>query len=297
MKRLDGQTLEAIAELICGAGPGYAVPGPYRTASEIHRFFQRSNTKEQYQSSTRKWFTLEILQACNQDTVGTILPRKIERVLLRLANPLEYQGQQETTDKVLKHLNQILLPEGLRVTLHGVTPSLDQCEPGLAPPVQETKLAPAPPPNFAKLTGDHSLDSILQTRWYEAQLCAQSGAYLSAVVMMGSILEALLLSIVTKYPETANRARSAPRDSRTGKPKPFGEWELNSLINVAHEWGWLQGDVKRFSHALRESRNLVHPWHQRALNEYPDEDTCNICWQVVHAAINDLKTGGEGCSC
>lgn len=288
MKRLDDQTLEAIAELICGAGPDYAAPVPYRTGSEIHRFFQRIGIKEQSQSNTRKWFTLEILQACNRDSAGTLVPRKIEQVLLRLGNPIEYQGQKEATNKAIELLNRILLPEGLRAVLDGITPRLEACEPGLAPSIEETKLTFRTPPDFSKFTNDPSLDSILRARWQEAQLCAQSGAYLSALVMMGSVLEATLLSIATQNPEAANRASSALRDSKTGKSKPFGEWTFSSLIDVASECGWLQGDVKRFSHALRESRNLVHPWHQRALGEYPDEDTCNICWQVVFAAVNDL---------
>lgn len=141
MKRLDDQTLEAIAELICGSGQDYSAPGPYRTASEIHRFFQRSGIREQTTSSTRKWFTLEILQACNKDAVGTLVPRKIEQVLTRLANPIEYQGQQETTNKVIEHLNRIILPEGLRVILHGVTPLLEGCKPGLAASIPETKVS------------------------------------------------------------------------------------------------------------------------------------------------------------
>lgn len=288
MKQLDGQTLEAIAELICGAGPDYSAPGPYRTASEIHRFFQRASIAEQTTSSTRKWFTLEILQACNKDATGTLIPRKIEQVLTRIANPIEYQGQQEATNKVIEHLNRILLPEGFRVILLGITPRLELCEPGLAPSVPEGKVSFQTPPDFQRLTNDPSLNSILCTRWQEAQLCAKSGAYLSAVIMMGSILEGMLLSIITQNPENANRALSAPMDPKRGKPKPFGEWELSTLINVAHDCAWIQGDVKRFSHTLRESRNMVHPWHQRALNEFPDEDTCNICWQVVCAAVHDL---------
>lgn len=39
MKRLDDSTLEAIAEVICGAGEGggggYTAPGPYRTKTKL----------------------------------------------------------------------------------------------------------------------------------------------------------------------------------------------------------------------------------------------------------------------
>ena len=87
--------------------------------------------------------------------------------------------------------------------------------------------------------------------------------------------------------KTANRASAAPKD-RSGKPKPLHEWGLSSLIDVAHEVGWLQGDVKRFSHGLRESRNVVHPYVQRLHGERPDGHTSAICWQVVRAGVADL---------
>lgn len=105
--------------------------------------------------------------------------------------------------------------------------------------------------------------------------------------MMGSILEGVLLYKVEQNIKAANQTKSSPKD-RTGKPKPIHEWGLSSLIDVANEVGWLQGDVKRFSHALRDSRNIVHPYVQRLQNEIPDEDTCSICWQVVKAAVSDL---------
>jgi hypothetical protein len=41
-------------------------------------------------------------------------------------------------------------------------------------------------------------------------------------------------------------------------------------------------------HALRESRNIVHPYVQRLSKDRPDGDTCRICWQVVRAAVADL---------
>jgi hypothetical protein len=106
--------------------------------------------------------------------------------------------------------------------------------------------------------------------------------------MMGSILEGVLLHKVEANFKLANQANAAPRDPKTGKPRSIADWGLSALIDVAHEVGWLQGDVKRFSHSLREYRNLVHPYMQRALRETPDADTCSICWQVVRAAVSDL---------
>ena len=60
------------------------------------------------------------------------------------------------------------------------------------------------------------------------------------------------------------------------------------MINVAHELEWIDLDVKKFSHALRDFRNFIHPHEQMLQQSFPDKDTCTISWYVVQAAINDL---------
>ena len=283
MKKLDDTTLEAVAEVICGSGEGsgggYSSPGPYRTMPQILRFFQGAGVKPKGMSSTRKWFALESLQAIN----GT---DDLERVVLRLASPVEYRADAEIATAVTQHLNQILQVEGLEIALAGVNPILRERRATAAPPKPKEKPV-EPAPDFGRLVADGTLADILSFRWEEAQRCVQGGAHLAAVVMMGSILEGILLHKAEQNREAAGRAKCSPKD-RTGKPKPLSEWGLSALIDVAHEVGWLQGDVKRFSHGLRESRNIVHPYVQRLSGDRPDADTCSICWQVVRAAIADL---------
>jgi hypothetical protein len=289
MKKLDDTTLDAIAELICGSGQGsgggYASPGPYRTMSEINGFFGRAGIEPRGESSTRKWFVLESLQNLNEGKTGNLIPVKLEQVILRLASPREYRGDAGMTQKVIEYLNQIMRVEGIEVMLKGVEPQLAARPPGVsvAPPNKPIE----PPPDFGKLVSDSDLASVLSFRWQEVQRCVRVEAYLSAVVMMGSILEGVLLHKVEQDFRNANQAKAAPKD-KSGKTRPIQDWGISSLIDVAHELGWLQGDVKRFSHALRESRNVVHPYVQRLLNERPDKDTCSICWQVVRAAVADL---------
>ena len=288
MKFIDDSTLEAVAELICGSGGdsgnGYESPEQYRTMSEIRRLFQRAELVPQGQSSTRKWFVLESLQSING-------ANSLERLLLRLASPKENRGDANVTQKMLSRLNDILHVEGLEVELLGVAPVLRERNPSVTvPKSRESPVAVLP--DFHRLVQDDSLARILSFRWQEAQRCVQAGAYLAAVVMMGSILEGILLHRFENDLEVANRASSSPKNQRIGKPKPINEWSLSDLIDVAHEVGWLEGDVKRFSHALRESRNLVHPYVQRLHGDLPDEDTCSICWQVVQAAIRDLSKAG-----
>jgi hypothetical protein len=286
MRPLDGTTLEVIAETICGGSAGggganYSTPGPYRSKSEIISFFGRVGVQPRGESSTRKWFVLESLQYLNQHSTADL-----ESVLLRLASPLEYRNDASTMHAVITHLNQVLQVEGLEIALDGVSPRLRQTTATVAPPKPVYKREPAP--DFRKLVADAELADILCFRWEEAQRCVEAGAHLAAVVMMGSILEGVLLHKVEQNIATANSAKAAPKEKATGKPRPIGDWGISVLIDVAHEVGWLQGDMKRFSHALRESRNIVHPYLQRLLKENPDHDTCAICWQVVRAGVADL---------
>lgn len=283
MKPLDDSTLEAIAETICGAGEGsgggYASPGPYRTKGQAIDFLRRSGVEPRGESSTRKWFVLESLQVIN----GTPL---LDQVLLRLASPKEYRGDAGVTRAVTDHLNRVLQVEGLELVLVGVEPQVrNRVATAAVPPPKEKPLET--PPDFRQLVGDDSLAEILSYRWEEAQRCVRGRAHLAAVVMMGSILEGVLLHKVEQDPKAANQTASCPKD-RSGSPRRIHEWGLASLIDVAHELGWLQGDVKRFSHSLRESRNIVHPYVQRLEKDRPDEDTCSICWQVVRASVADL---------
>lgn len=286
MKRLDDTTLEAIAEVICGSGqgagggPSYGSPGPYRTKSEIVSFFTRAGIQPAGMSSTRKWFALESLQAIN----GT---SQLDNVLKRLASPKEYRGDLSVSQAISEHINQMLQVEGLELVLIGINPEIRNRNAAASmPKPKESPLET--PPDLLRLVQDSSLAEILIFRWSEAQKCFQANAHLSAIIMMGSILEGVLLYKVENDREVACQTKSAPKNKASGVVKPIQEWSLSTLIDVAYDAGWLQGDVKRFSHALRESRNIVHPYYQRILKDTPDKDTCRICWQVVRAAVADL---------
>ena len=50
----------------------------------------------------------------------------------------------------------------------------------------------------------------------------------------------------------------------------------------------METDRGVFSHALRQSRNIVHPWEQARLAAEFDEGTCKVCWQVLNASVEDL---------
>ena len=283
---MDAQTLEAIADLICGDAQGTPI---YRKGHEITRFFSAAGVPRTHDGSTRKWWTLETLKGCNG--------AELTSIILRLASPREYRGDPEQTKKAIEFLNRLFILEGKKIVLDGVNPKVIEAKANFdidaktspkAAEVKEPALVPLPAPAFTSLNLDVGIGELLKDRWNEAQLCVDKGAYLAATILMGSLLEGMLLGVMQRKPQQANQASNAPKDKTSGKIKHFSQWSLSEMIDVAHNLGWINLNVKRFSHSLREFRNLVHPYEQLLTKAQPDVDTCKISWLVVQAAVNQL---------
>lgn len=134
---------------------------------------------------------------------------------------------------------------------------------------------------------ENSLSEIIKIRLKETEQCVNNDAPLSSVIMIGSILEGVLLGIASSNPRLFNQAQSAPKDE-DGKVRKFQDWTLNSFIDVAFEIGFIKRDVKKFSHAVRDFRNYIHPYSQMATSFNPDKNTALICFQVLKAAISQI---------
>lgn len=274
---MDASTLDKIAEFICGNGEQYPI---YRSSPNLTAFFGRAGLPRfVHDGSTRQRWVLECLKQCNRE--------ELVNVLKRLASPKEYNGDREQIGKALKLLNEALYIEGFQIRLSGVEPKFERTEVDYSG-ISKDDLKPLPPPDFVTLGLEPGIGEILKHRWEEAQRCVDSEAFLAAIIVMGSLLEGLLLAVCQKKPAKANTCVCAPKDNTSGKVKHFADWKLSEMIDVAHEAGWLGLDVKKFSHSLREFRNMIHPYQHMLLRSTPDEDTCNISWLVVQASVNDL---------
>ncbi len=70
--------------------------------------------------------------------------------------------------------------------------------------------------------------------------CVTVGAPLSAVVMMGGMLEGLRLARVNQLKDKSPvfKAANAPKD-KAGNPLKLNEWGLKNYLDVAHEFAWI----------------------------------------------------------
>jgi hypothetical protein len=139
----------------------------------------------------------------------------------------------------------------------------------------------------ALATSMPSLEDVISRRWLDAQKCVHQHMYLAAIVLMGSILEGLILARVTLSPSIAYQSGVVPKD-KNNRPKQYNDWSLSELINVATDVGWIKRDRGKFGHALRESRNIVHPWVEVTTKADLDQYTCETSWSVLKASVRDL---------
>jgi hypothetical protein len=139
-----------------------------------------------------------------------------------------------------------------------------------------------------KLGLDAAISGILMQRLDEIRKCLTARASLAVIFLCGSTLEGILLGIASAKAKEFNQSPVSPKDKQ-GKVKQFHEWTLYEFINVARDLSLLGEDVKKFSHALRDFRNYIHPYQQMSSKFDPDEHTAKICWQVLQAAITQLS--------
>lgn len=111
---------------------------------------------------------------------------------------------------------------------------------------------------------NEELRLLLSRDYQELGLLVAIGARKSALVLCGSIIEALLVATLKQneaaaldsYSALSTRSRSS---SRISNIPPIEDWKLWELISVAGEMGELDSDTKRQADILRDYRNLIHP--------------------------------------
>lgn len=139
-------------------------------------------------------------------------------------------------------------------------------------------------PNIQKLPIEAQAVPIIESRLTEARTAMGAGAYLSTILLCGSVLEAVLLGAAQKQPARFNQAAASPK-AADGTVRRFHEWSLAQFIDAASEINLLKPDVKKFSHGLRDFRNYIHPYEQMASGFTPDQHTAKVCFQVLKAAL------------
>jgi hypothetical protein len=263
----------------------------YRSGPKLVEFFNQLGFVDQYcQGFPSRWiYTDEKLKAIN----GT---PELDKCIKMVFSPIRFVDRINDLDSLIAEFNKYLSFDKWMVRRDN-----DQiiiCKNENGPDLNSNKKIEQTEDAFLKtqyeeidfngLGLDGCLINILNSRIDEINKCIKYGAPLSGIFLCGSILEGCLLGLASKNPQSFNMAKAAPKD-KEGKNKSFPNWSLSSFIDAAYEIGYLKEDVKKFSHSLRDFRNYIHPYQQMSENFTPDEHTLSISWQVLKAAIHQLK--------
>lgn len=146
------------------------------------------------------------------------------------------------------------------------------------------------PPDFTPLVGNPEMRDILTRRWHECRKCADAGAHLAAVVMMGGFLEALFVARANQMQDKKKLvgAKSAPKDKATGKTINYQDWMLDSYIKVAKELKWITESAGDLADVLKEYRNYVHPAKEMRNGVVLTLDDSSVFWQLTKALVGQL---------
>lgn len=144
-------------------------------------------------------------------------------------------------------------------------------------------------PNFSSLVPDAKMQTILANRWQECVKCVTVGAPLSAVVMMGGMLEGLLLARVNQFSDKSPvfKAASAPKD-KAGNPLKLNEWGLKNYLDVAHELAWISKTTKDVGEVVRDYRNYIHPQKEHSHGVSISADDARTLWEIAKSVARQV---------
>lgn len=272
---LDPKTVERLARIICDPDGAYE-----RKGWELAMLLKRAGwtNPPEYDGTPR----IPWLQDCLEQRSDN--RAEIERLICRVCDPLEYDDGLSTAKVFRDAINNALLPEQLVLSFVSGRPVLGKLGPDgssamfSAPTDLERRLS--------VLIEDKKVVALLVNRIMETTICETHGAYMFAIIGIGSFVEGLLLSVLT---ERDNDIRAHGFVDSKGNKIPEDRIGLHMLIDTAHRKDWIQLDAADFMHKVKEYRNFVHPRKQLVKEATFDRDSVMLCWGPVSAILNDLE--------
>lgn len=127
------------------------------------------------------------------------------------------------------------------------------------------------------------LRSILERDYAEIQRAFIAKCWKSVIILSGGAIEAILADRLLGDPGRATASNRAP------KVPDIRKWDLNDLVNVAVDLGYVSVGAEKLSHSVRDYRNLVHPGNEIRKKLSFDSEEARIALEVLHIVWRDLS--------
>lgn len=135
---------------------------------------------------------------------------------------------------------------------------------------------------------DARLNKAVIRDFQELNICAQHGATKAAMILGGSIIEAVLLDHL-KRPRRKVKAEAAYSTIYHGKSKKLGEMGLDDLLKVAGNMNLLPPDAIKLCDLVKDYRNLVHPGRELRFPAAVDSDRSQLVGDLVRIVVRGLS--------
>lgn len=282
LQSIDESGIQAISKVVCGDTWGLV----YRKKQDILNLLVRCGANVALDETGKKE-TRQVWTANRMREMRTT-PLVFLEVLKAIVDPKRFRFDHQGLAHTIETLNSVLAVDGIAIEIAGSRVQLQPVE--LSIPIFPEKEVSFEALSAKGILLDKQLEQVVEYRLVDAARCRDSHAFLASIVMMASALETLLIGFTLENLPAQEEPPNVPR-YRDGRAKPPEEWKLFDLINISHEMGWIQKDIRDFGQVVRDYRNLVHGYMQyQKKYSLPDAGTCSICWSVSEAVIEDLKT-------
>jgi len=139
--------------------------------------------------------------------------------------------------------------------------------------------------------GDPALQQTLALDIGTARSALANGEYKAASVMAGSVMEALLLWVITTRKTAAEATAAAVacrgRGERVDGNIPEG-WGLAALVCVARELGLITDATRNALDIARDFRNLIHPGRAQRTGQRPTLGTATLAVGAMQRLVEEL---------
>ena len=123
---------------------------------------------------------------------------------------------------------------------------------------------------------DEGLRTTIKRDLEELKKCKVHGAYKSAMLLAGSLIEAILVDYFLAF---------QPRGKNRDKILSAG---LASLLDWAGEDGLISQSTKEISTVIKNYRNLIHPGREYRLGEKIDKYRAEVATNLVYIIIQEI---------
>jgi hypothetical protein len=274
MLELDPKTIDRVARIICD------IDGPFeRRGWQLEALLRNAGWDDPpaYDGTARVVWLTEAMKDADHASV--------ERLVCRVCHPVEYDEDGiESAEVVRQAINQAL-------ALQGLTISYVAGQPVMARLGSEGVIYTAPEelePRLRAILDDRATVDWLLERVEETRICEANGAYVFALIGMGSFVEYLLYAFLRQWDQ---EIRENGFTNSSGRP--VSHVSLNLLIETAHAKGYIQLDRKDFIDKVRDYRNFVHLRLQSEKALRPDRHTVMMCWGPIRAVLTDLEAAAN----